>query len=62
MITTTFPFYLQLGEAKILLHGIFEFIGVFVAFRYYLLLRRKQGDFIKAKNAFTSSSAQLWER
>jgi len=28
----------------VLLHGIFEFLGIFVAFRYYLWLKRRQGD------------------
>ena len=39
-----FPFSIHIGEQNIILHGIFEFIGIFVAYRYYLWLKRKQGD------------------
>lgn len=46
----TFPYNLYIGQEKISLHGIFEFLGIFIAFRYYLLLRRRQGDTINSEN------------
>ena len=45
-----FPYKIYIGHTPLLLHGIFEFIGVFVAYRYYLLLRKKRGDTIQTSN------------
>jgi prolipoprotein diacylglyceryltransferase len=39
-----FPVSIPLGTANIPLHGIFESAGFFLAFRYYLYLKKKQGD------------------
>lgn len=47
---TDFPYRLVIGHTSIPLHGIMECIGVFVAFRYYLYLRRRQGDTIAGQN------------
>ncbi|HEX8357431.1 MAG TPA: prolipoprotein diacylglyceryl transferase family protein [Segetibacter sp.] len=46
----TFPFALQLGSYEILLHTIFESAGYFIGFRYFLYLRKKQGDTIPVHN------------
>jgi len=45
-----FPYSLHIARATISLHGIFEFLGIFIAFRYYLFLRRRQGDPINPEN------------
>ncbi len=39
-----FPFHFSIGHTKILWHSIAEPLGMFIGFRYYLLLRKKQGD------------------
>ena len=49
-IVMNFPFAIQVGSEKILLHSIFEFLGYFIGFRYFLYLRKKQGDTIQAQN------------
>lgn len=48
-----FPFTIQLGSEKILLHAILESLGYFIGFRYFLYLRKKQGDTIP-------SSKRIW--
>ncbi len=45
-----FPLKLNLFGQSILLHGVFEFLGIFIAFRYYLYLSRKQNDGISQDN------------
>ncbi len=45
-----FPVVFEIGESKILLHSILEVIAYFVAFRYFLYLRKKQGDSIVQTN------------
>ncbi len=39
-----FPFRINFAGHAIVLHGIFEALGLFIGFRYYLFLRKKQGD------------------
>jgi len=34
----------------VLLHGIFEFLAIFIAYRYYLWLKKKRGDTVKKEN------------
>jgi prolipoprotein diacylglyceryltransferase len=46
----TFPFYITLGSAKILWHTIFETLGLFIGFRYFIYLRKKQTDPIISNN------------
>ena len=46
----TFPFYIALGEHKWLLHSFTEFAGMFIGFRYYLYLRKTEGDTITSHN------------
>lgn len=41
-----FPVAVQIGSEKILLHTILETAGYFIGFRYFLFLRKKQGDTI----------------
>ncbi|MBG9376692.1 prolipoprotein diacylglyceryl transferase [Panacibacter sp. DH6] len=45
-----FPVDIAIGPAKILLHNITEFLGFFIGFRYFLYLRKKQGDIIGQPN------------
>jgi prolipoprotein diacylglyceryltransferase len=45
-----FPAYIRLGETRILLHVIFEVLAFFIGFRYFLWLRKKQGDAILNSN------------
>lgn len=45
-----FPITIEIGSAKILLHGVLELAAFFIGFRYFLLLRKKQGDIIESKN------------
>src|SRR4051812_46140126 len=42
----TFPFAIQIGNEKILLHSILESLAYFIGFRYFLYLRKRQGDTI----------------
>ncbi len=39
-----FPVSISIGNSTIPLHGIFEFLAFFVAFRYFLYLRKRQAD------------------
>lgn len=45
-----FPYSITIGGEDILLHGIFEFLGVFIAFRYYMYLSRRRNDGISRNN------------
>jgi phosphatidylglycerol---prolipoprotein diacylglyceryl transferase len=47
-VSMHFPFAIQVGEVKILLHTIFETAAFFVGFRYFLYLRKRQGDVIQS--------------
>src|ERR1700748_2052931 len=42
-----FPVVVSIGQSKITLHAIMEAAGFFIGFRYFLYLRKKQGDVIK---------------
>ncbi|MBP6431623.1 MAG: prolipoprotein diacylglyceryl transferase [Ferruginibacter sp.] len=44
----SFPFYIEIGSSKILLHTITEPLGMFIGFRYFLFLRKKQGDIVES--------------
>ena len=48
-----YPLRLQIGGATVLLHGVLETVGIFLAFRYYLWLRKRKGDTI-------NSSDRIW--
>lgn len=45
-----FPVYIEIGSIKILLHVVFEVLAFFIGFRYFLWLRKKQGDVIRTSN------------
>lgn len=45
-----FPLKITVFGHELLLHGIFEFIGIFIAFRYYLYLSRRHDDGISRTN------------
>ncbi|WP_118976048.1 prolipoprotein diacylglyceryl transferase [Taibaiella koreensis] len=46
----TFPVYIHLGGEQVLLHAVTEVLSFFIAFRYYLYLKRRQGDEIGKEN------------
>ncbi len=41
-----FPVTISIGSYQILLHAFFETLGIFIGFRYFLFLRKRQGDAI----------------
>lgn len=45
-----FPIYIQIGNSRILLHAVTELLAFFVGFRYYVYLRKKNGDQINSVN------------
>ncbi len=45
-----FPVVIHIGSAQILLHAVLEIAAYFIAFRYFLWLRKKQGDAIPQSN------------
>lgn len=45
-----FPVTVQIGTVSILLHNILEPLSYFVGFRYFVWLRKKQGDHIDTSN------------
>jgi prolipoprotein diacylglyceryltransferase len=45
-----FPIYIEIGETKILLHVVFEVLAFFVGFRYFLWLRKKNGDNVRTSS------------
>jgi phosphatidylglycerol---prolipoprotein diacylglyceryl transferase len=45
-----FPVSFQFGEVTIYLHALLEFLAFVIAFRYYVILRRKTNDLIPAMN------------
>jgi phosphatidylglycerol:prolipoprotein diacylglycerol transferase len=45
-----FPYAIHISGTPILLHGIFETLGIFVAFRYYLWQKKKKGDALDKHN------------
>lgn len=45
-----FPVTIEIGSAKILLHAVLELAAFFIGFRYFLWLRKKQGDIIDSSN------------
>lgn len=48
-----FPVTISVAGTPVLLHGICEFLGIFLAFRYYLWLKKKTGDFIAPAHRIT---------
>ncbi|MBC7867247.1 MAG: prolipoprotein diacylglyceryl transferase [Gloeobacteraceae cyanobacterium ES-bin-316] len=45
-----FPIEVHFADNKLPLHAIMETAGFFLGFRYFLFLRKKQGDLIESKN------------
>ena len=45
-----FPVAIEIGSSKIPLHAILETAALFIGFRYFLWLRKKQGDAIVSSN------------
>lgn len=48
-----FPFHITIGRISILLHTVLETLAFFIGFRYFLFLRKKEGDAI-------SSPHRMW--
>lgn len=49
----SFPFTIEVGSHKILLHALLESAAYFIGFRYFLYLRKRQGDTI-------GTSKRIW--
>jgi phosphatidylglycerol---prolipoprotein diacylglyceryl transferase len=45
-----FPFYIDLGFTQMLWHTVFETVGLFTGFRYFIYLRKNQTDPIVSSN------------
>ena len=45
-----FPYTIQIGSTKILWHIVLETLGIFIGFRYFLYIRKKQKDIIHDSN------------
>jgi prolipoprotein diacylglyceryltransferase len=45
-----FPLTIHIGSQPVVLHGLLEFVGIFVAFRYYLWLKKRKGDSVEKDN------------
>lgn len=45
-----FPVYINFLSLHLPLHAVTETLGMFIGFRYFLYLRRKQGDYINSNN------------
>ena len=45
-----YPWSIHIGSHTFIMHALFEFLAFFVGFRYYLFLRKKQGDVIHSDN------------
>lgn len=45
-----FPFVIEIGSKKILWHAVLEVLAYFIAFRYFLYLRKRRGDVIDQSN------------
>jgi len=58
--TLHFPYTLHIAGYPILLHGVLEFLGILIAFRYYLWLKKKQGDPVEStRRLFIVAGAAL---
>jgi phosphatidylglycerol---prolipoprotein diacylglyceryl transferase len=45
-----FPIEISFGNNRLLLHAITEVLAFFIGFRYFIFLKKKQGDSIKTEN------------
>lgn len=54
-IDLNFPMKLLIGEHQILLHGIIEFLAIFIAFRYYLYLKKRHNDPVNPINRLVAA-------
>jgi len=50
LLHITFPVMLQLGAGQLTLHAITEVLSFFMAYRYYVYLKRRRGDAISSEN------------
>jgi len=44
-----YPWTVEIGSVRILWHVILEYLAFFIGFRYYVWLRKRQGDIIKTE-------------
>ncbi len=49
-LTLHFPVTISIGQTHILLHTITDVLGLFIGFRYYIFLKKRQGDVINSPN------------
>ncbi|SKA22663.1 Prolipoprotein diacylglyceryltransferase [Chitinophaga eiseniae] len=49
-----YPVYVSVGSLHLPLHAITETLGMFIGFRYFLFLRRRQGDRVDSNNRIWS--------
>ncbi len=47
---SSFPVAIYIAGQSVYLHGLLETIGIFIAFRYYLALRKRSGDAISSEH------------
>jgi phosphatidylglycerol---prolipoprotein diacylglyceryl transferase len=46
----TYPFEIHIGNLSVPLHTVLETLGIFIGFRLFIYLRKKQGDVIESPN------------
>ncbi len=47
-----FPFYVHIGDSRILLHSVAEPLAFFIGFRFLLYQKRKRGDILPSNTRF----------
>jgi phosphatidylglycerol:prolipoprotein diacylglycerol transferase len=52
-----FPYSIHIAGEAFTLHALFEFVGIFTAFRSYLILKKKNGDTIEPLNRLFALTA-----
>lgn len=52
-----FPFSIQIGEIKLLWHSLLEPVAFFIGFRFFLYLRKRQGDVIRKNRVWILMAA-----
>ena len=58
----TFPLRLQLGPAVLEAHFVFELLAYFLGYRYYVALRRREGDAVGDDARGRAARARAEER
>ncbi len=55
-----FPYSITIFGSPVLLHSVLETIGIFVAFRYYLWLKKRKGDTVEKTNRLAVVTAAIF--